>query len=273
MNNTKIDWCDMSWNPVTGCLHDCDYCYARGIAHRFGSADNGKEQNVLEQPYRDVDLNCELECEIYGSINPYPFGFSPTLHRYRLDEPARTKKPKIIFVGSMCDLFGAWVPNEWIEAVFEACAAAPQHQYLFLTKNPQRYNELLSEHLLPMVDNFWYGGTRTGRDSDREHEAAVSGHSFLSIEPMLAPVEPAALDALGFWDWVIIGAMSGRDARKNRPRREWIKEVVDCCAREGIPLFMKDSLTKIWGEPLIQQWPESMKGVWEHDKTLENRTS
>ncbi len=145
MDNTKIDWADMSWNPVTGCRHGCPYCYARQIATRYGGWTKGgkktlanffKDPPELEGPLLVVQKNGK------GSQRPYPFGFTPTFHRYRLGQPARKQQPRNIFVGSMADLFGAWVPTRWIVEVLDACLAAPQHNYLFLTKNPQRYLEL-----------------------------------------------------------------------------------------------------------------------------------
>lgn len=101
MNKTRIDWCDMTWNPITGCLNDCEYCYARRIANRFGGdftmAREGKFLTLHQKP-----------------DNPYPDKFSPTFHRYRLNEPQRKAKSQNIFVCSMADLFGEWVPDEWI---------------------------------------------------------------------------------------------------------------------------------------------------------------
>ena len=127
MNKTKIEYADYTWNPVTGCLHECEYCYARKQAKRFSSIvgiPNGK--------IHDLPINFTYKCK-------YPYGFDPTFHRYRLDEPSQVKTPSTIFVCSMADLFGEWVPDEWIQKIFEACADAPQHRYLFLTKNPKRY--------------------------------------------------------------------------------------------------------------------------------------
>ena len=89
----------------------------------------------------------------------YPFGFEPTFHKYRLDMPQKLKQSKNIFVGSMADIFGEWVPDEWIEEIFKACEKSPQHNYLFLTKNPKRYKELAEKELLPLSDNYWYGTT------------------------------------------------------------------------------------------------------------------
>ena len=131
MNKTKIDWATMSWNPVTGCRHGCPYCYARRTAHRF---DAGLEDDKAMPGGLHV-----LDSKIKAT--PYPFGFEPTLHRYRLNLPERTAEPQTVFVCSMADLFGKWVPTSWIVEVLDACQRAPQHRYLFLTKNPARYME------------------------------------------------------------------------------------------------------------------------------------
>lgn len=113
MNKTKIDWCDSTWNPVTGCLHGCEYCYARGIANRFSSHgdkwDDRKIHVLDEKVYAPEEERSE----------PYPYGFVPTLHRYRLNE-YQNRKARNIFVCSMADLFGDWVPDSWIYEVFEA---------------------------------------------------------------------------------------------------------------------------------------------------------
>lgn len=141
MNETKIDWAEMSWNPVTGCRHGCPYCYARRTAHRFDAG--------LEDKGTVGGLHV-LESKIKAT--PYPYGFEPTLHRYRLNQPERKKEGRTVFVCSMADLFGRWVPTEWIRDVLDACQRAPQHRYLFLTKNPARYLELDQVALLPHAE-------------------------------------------------------------------------------------------------------------------------
>ena len=152
MNKTRIEWCDSTWNPVTGCKHGCPYCYARRVAGRFGEAQRATgDHHILQAP---------------PVSTPYPYGFDPTFHRYRLDEPAHKTKGQTIFVCSMADLFGPWVPIRWIVEVLDACRKAPQHRYLFLTKHPKRYIELEHMALLPHEDNFWFGSTVTnGEDS------------------------------------------------------------------------------------------------------------
>ena len=136
MNKTKIDWCDMTWNPVTGCLHGCEYCYARRIAERFKCDNETFAKKHINSSTDDfICYEGEYHCA-------FPFGFKPTLYMERLDEPQHIKKPHNIFVCSMADLFGDWVSDEWIQQVFKACEVAPQHNYLFLTKNPKRYENI-----------------------------------------------------------------------------------------------------------------------------------
>ena len=116
MNKTKIEWCDSTWNPVTGCFHGCKYCYARRIAERFGMkfaphlGDPGMEGACKYDSGEGMDTMLELEkpYEEDGRVQPYPMAFMPTFHKYRLDEPARKTRPRTIFVCSMADLFGEW---------------------------------------------------------------------------------------------------------------------------------------------------------------------
>lgn len=178
---TKIDWCDSTWNPVTGCLHGCEYCYARRIADRFGGYPS--DEKLHEYDVRQIVSHRNDD----GEWNPwykcaYPFSFAPTLHRYKLNEPQHWKKPRNIFVCSMADLFGEWVPDAWIQEVLEACEAAPQHRYLFLTKNPERY----TKYGVPIdFDNIWYGTTITcNADANLFNYLPAFCHTFVSIEPL-----------------------------------------------------------------------------------------
>ena len=203
----------------------------------------------LEKPYRRYGI---------GKIEPYPMAFYPTLHRYRLNDYIG-KKGRNIFVCSMADLFGSWVPDSWIEKVFAACEKAPQHNYLFLTKNPNRYIELEKKGLLP--DKHWYGYSVT-KQSDlwKFHHAddCTVKNLFVSIEPILEPIHPGFCSHVPA-DWVIIGAETGNRKNKVTSRREWIEEIVIECEYSNIPLFMKSSLAEIWGEPLIQEFPEMLQ--------------
>ncbi len=254
MNKTKIDWCDSTWNPVTGCLHGCEYCYARGIAKRFSTEDkchsfyDGQPMgkiHVLDNPAIVIET---------GKISPYPFGFEPTLNRYRLNDYA-TKKGRNIFVCSMADLFGDWVPDSWIREVFDACWKAPQHNYLFLTKNPERY----AESGVPGDKNFWFGTSVCHKkDVEKCKYLPLGANKFISIEPILEDLEIIDSPAINYVDWFIIGAETGRRKNKVVPDRKWIEDIVNECRKNGKPVFMKSSLALIWGKPLIQEFPKQL---------------
>ena len=283
---TKIDWCDSSWNPVTGCLHECEYCYARGIANRFA-------QSVEDCISENADLFTQKWLPLYEEFifrfrhqpwkvtadgkhakSPYPCGFAPTLHEYRLDEPQRWKKPRTIFVCSMADLFGDWVPEDWIMEVFAACKKAMQHKYLFLTKNPARYLELGKRDMLPDYDNFWFGTTVEKPTQKFFYETPfftnkLRSHSygiFLSIEPIMSdfPVQrsfvrsvegDAPSDTQNAVDWFIVGAETGNRKNKTIPKREWIDHIAETGRNCGIPVFMKESLRSIMGDDFKQEFP------------------
>lgn len=276
MNNTRIDWCDSTWNPVTGCKGGCDYCYARSIANRFGGWTTGgvkTTQNFFsDPPVLDSPLLLERKS---GKVvkAPYPFAFTPTFHRYRLEEPLKNRKGQNIFVGSMADLFGRWVPTKWIVEVLDICRKAPQHNYLFLTKFPERYVELDHLALLPHEENFWYGATITNaeqmkRAADSIGQLRQEVRSFFSMEPLMEDV--ARSEALemayngAYANWIIIGAMTGPGSESQQPCREWVERIVDDVKNElspfyPIPVFMKGNLRKVWGRDLIQEFPEKLE--------------
>lgn len=274
---TKIDWCDSSWNPVTGCIHGCKYCYAERMARRFaGDVDTGAE------------IIHELDRPIYrgdGTINPYPFAFEPTFHKYRLKIPQEWEKPRNIFVCSMADLMGEWVPGAWKQDVIAACKAAPQHRYLFLTKNPYGYNIWPTEDR-PVEyefdqDNFWIGCSMTGAENLTRYHGhygrylyAMGGnmlpgnsHRFISIEPILTDVmafqgyhgsalrEEIKSRYAGYIEWVIIGAETGNRKGRKEPKREWIEKIVEACREAGKPVFMKESLRDMMGAEFVQEFP------------------
>jgi len=295
MNKTKIEWADYTWNPVTGCLHGCKYCYARKIAHRFGGYTVGGgytrhepfsgETRVLDEPLLIVRENDK----VYKA--PYPYDFLPTFHRYRLDEPQKVKTPSKIFSVSMGDLFGNWVPDEWIDEVFTACFNADWHTYYFLTKNPARYERAIARYDgeergfdIEVWDHIWFGATVTCQeDTDRLADLMKfrEGRKFASIEPLLGPMDIRRY-LQGRWspdyekrcwhliqkydgrvtdatsvilkprlDWVIIGAQTGPGAKPPKP--EWVQDIIDQCRAAGVPVFLKDNLK--WPVK-IQEWPE-----------------
>ena len=276
MKKTRIDWCDSTWNPVTGCLHGCEYCYARGIANRFAGCDKlstytpncqatWRRVNPDSKP-KDAIFEVDAQCppiniffdakkqKVIRRIAPYPWGFQPTLRRDKLSEPSNWKKPRTIFVCSMADLFGEWVPDEWIREVFEACGAAPQHRYLFLTKNPARYIRLARAGKLPGNENFWYGSTAV---HDRmEVYWADEYNTFVSIEPLLERFDCNGMsEANSFTDWIIIGAETGNRKGKVIPEKAWVDELAEYAKRSGVPVFMKESLRGLMGDDFRQEFP------------------
>ena len=275
MNKSKIEWCSYTWNPITGCYHDCEYCYAKGIAIRFGGMHvkdgdrtdsfggrnylcDCKGIHVLDERVKIKQNGRTTGRGVHLNDAPFPFGFEPTLHRYRLDAPAKVKIPQTIFVGGMADVFGDWVPDEWITEIFKACEAAPWHRYLFLTKNPKRYtqdkihnygqigtNSL--HHKYP--DNWWFGTTITNqKDLDRINHLPFYKNCYLSIEPLQEDLQlnSKALRNTKYVKWVIVGAETGNRKGKIIPKREWIENIVNACKAAEVPVFLKNNLKDIW---------------------------
>lgn len=258
MERTKIEWCDSTWNPVTGCYNDCEYCYARKIANRYKGFDGMVDNPAVKTVILTSPLHITAKT---GEVRkaPYPYGFKPTMHCYRINDPETKGFGKNIFVCSMADLFGDWIPDEWILKVFQSCLNAPNHRYLFLTKNPERYDKLKEKGLLPNDPIFWYGSTVTTQantvfDSE-EHQ------TFVSIEPLLEPLDSSYASCLvnSHVDWVIFGAETGNRKDKVVPERNWFESSVAVLRDNGVAVMMKDSLQTIWGEPLITEFPWEVK--------------
>jgi protein gp37 len=207
-----VDWAWWTWNPVTGCLHDCEYCYARDIANRF-----------------------------------YPEKFAPTFHPERLQDPHNTPVPpeaatdiraRCVFTVSMGDLFGKWVDQEVIEAVLAAVRAAPQWNFLFLTKFPQR----LAEFTWP--DNAWVGTTvdaqyrvEIAEKAFRKVEASVK---WLSCEPLR---ERLTFSSLEMFDWVVLGGQgASTQAPAFQPPWEWVAHLMRQVWEAGCLLYWKPNL-------------------------------
>ncbi len=231
-----IEWTDWTWNPVTGCLHGCDYCYARKMANRL----SGRTKN---------------------GVSVFPHGFDPHFYSERLLEVQQPKPGEKVFVVSMGDLFGDWVPSEWIARVIAATRSRPDVTWQFLTKNPRRYAEFN-----PWPANCWLGMTATDcnslrsfGDSNRGYRAMQKiegGLTFLSLEPLLGRMWQGWNYPLNrTFEWVIIGAQTGPGAVKPEP--EWITEFVSQYANK--PVFMKSNLRPHWDGELRQEWPV-MKG-------------
>jgi protein gp37 len=233
--NDSVSWANWTWNPVTGCNHGCKFCYAREIA------------------------NSDRMAAVY------PFQFAPAFHDYRLTAPANTKRKPSgdprdgrVFVCSMADLFGKWVPEEWIEKVFQACANSPEWEYLFLTKWPRRYSMLAS---LPKA---WFGASIIKQgDVDRvtNDMTAFDVHDgivrWISLEPML---EPIVFGDLSWCDLVVIGAQTSTRQPEGfvpefAPNFEWVADVVAQCREQGVPYYLKPNLATAPGMNLTQMEP------------------
>ena len=261
MNKTEIEWCDMTWNPVTGCLGPdgevCSYCYAKERVKRFQGYDS--ENGITTyNPYDGIAVLSEPLTITSKFGKPrraaFPFGFDPTLHMYRLEDPVKNRNPKTIFVCSMSDLFGDWVPDGWIEQVFEICRKAPWHRYMFLTKNPKRYVKLLTDDKLLQGDNIWYGATVTDQRNykkgmDLFSLSPFNINTFMSVEPLLGAVKFGMMP-----DLVIVGTETGKKD-VFIPEREWIHSIVNDCRAAEVPVFMKDSIAPYWDGKLITELP------------------
>jgi len=207
---SAIEWTDMTWNPVTGCTKvspGCAHCYAERMARRL---------------------------QAMGQAN-YRNGFRLTPHPEMLDRPLAIKKPQVIFVNSMSDLFHESLEESFIQAVFDVMVEAHWHTFQVLTKRARRLRELAPA--LPWPENIWIGVSV--ENSDYAHRiddlrAVPAAVRFLSLEPLLGPL--ASLDLTGI-DWVIVGGESGPRARPMRA--EWVREIRDACVAQGVPFFFK----------------------------------
>jgi protein gp37 len=221
--NEQVDWARWTWNPVTGCEHNCIYCYARDIANRF-----------------------------------YPEKFVPTFHEKRLNAPRNTKLPdaakrrpdRNVFVCSMADLFGRWVPDEWIEKVFDSCRQSPEWDYLFLTKFPNRYVNL------EFPETAWIGTSVDEQKRVANAEKAFSQFDakvkWLSVEPMR---EPIVFNDLSMFHWVVIGGQSRSSGDIERhPEWEWAFDLAVQAKRAGCKVYFKPNTFSKWEVP-IKEFP------------------
>ncbi len=266
MNKSRIEWCDHTWNPITGCLNGCEYCYARRMTLRF-NGDIRINKMAINDYTVDLPADGQDAC-LYILEEPmvnstykklvYPFGFEPTLHKYRLKNLDALKMGNNIFVGAMADVFGSWVPIEWIDMIIAVCVEKPQHNYLFLTKNPGGY----SRAGVPMLENMFYGVTVTREKELVEMITGLPqfGKTYVSIEPLLEDIHPERYkEYFKFLDWIIIGAETGRNTKKMVPQFEWIKSIVLVADLFGIPVFMKDSLIEIVSDAnMRREFPEQL---------------
>jgi len=247
----KIGWCNLTWNPVWGCNNHCEYCYARGIAKRF--AEFIAEYEIDEIYGGSIDGNSLIS--FYNEKKENIEDFIPTfLHsQFKKKFP---KKPQRIFIGSMSEIY-YWKP-EWIERVIEKIMEYPQHIFQFLTKFPNIYTKW------EFPRNCWLGVTITKRyDFDNgtydfifpnNSENNRNNIKYISFEPLLSEI--LDLEILKYIDWVIIGAETGNRKGKIIPKEEWIIEICNYCREEGIPIYLKDSIYKLYPDwPVTKEFP------------------
>jgi protein gp37 len=211
--DTGIEWTESTWNPVTGCSKissGCLNCYAERMARRLQAI----------------------------GLATYAKGFSVAIHEEALELPTRWRKPRMIFVNSMSDLFHEDVPEAFVRRIFDVMTKTPRHRYQILTKRAEQLSRLAPS--LPWQENIWMGVTvEDGRYMDRiDHLRKIrAAVKFLSLEPLLGPVANLKLDGI---DWVIVGGESGPGARPLNA--SWVVDIKEKCRKGGVPFFFKQ-----WG--------------------------
>lgn len=275
MKPSRNEIADKSWNPITGCKYNCPYCKAKKIALYFSG---DVRLNMASPQCEHTESGCTiLESKFVsssGSTLSHPFRFRPTYHRYRLSHPKETKNGYNVLVGDMGEIFGEWIPDEWIKEIMDACIEGYWNNYLFLTKNPKRYLELDGKGILPDGENFWYGVTITKPDDPIVELAGKN--VWLNFEPLRGGFG-TELELYGA-AWVVIGADELKWKGNIKPRKKWIVEIAQKATLAGIPVFMKENLRGIVGdsemrkelpEKLINKYvKENVRKMWESDCML-----
>jgi len=210
---SKIEWTEVTWNPVTGCTKisaGCQNCYAERMSKRL---------------------------QAIGMRN-YENGFEVSIHEHVLDAPRRWRKPRRVFVNSMSDLFHDDVPESFIDAIFAIMLEMPIHSFQVLTKRSKRMRDLAQN--LPLPDNVWLGVTVENAEylfRIEDLKSTPARIKFISFEPLLGPMPRLNLKGI---DWVIVGGESGPHARPIKA--EWVTDIRDQCLNEGVNFFFKQ-----WG--------------------------
>lgn len=228
--NSSIEWTESTWNPVTGCSKlsaGCANCYAARMAIRL---------QAMGQPN-------------------YARGFEVSLHEEMLDLPLKWKKPQMIFVNSMSDLFHLKVPDAFIRRVFNVMNLAHRHCFQVLTKRSDRLVRL--SPTLNWTPNIWMGVTVENQKCvirSRQLRKTSAQVKFLSIEPLLGPISDLNLSGI---DWVIVGGESGPGARPMEA--DWALDIRDQCLRAKVPFFFKQ-----WGGVHKKKAGKELEGrVWD----------
>jgi len=263
MNRTKVEWAKnpdgspgYSWNPITGCLNNCRYCYARKLANgrlknRFlantnlASDDGPDHKKHLANPFYPRFWPKRLK-ELQKSKSRTFGGGKTSVDRHR------ESKPKGIFACNMCDLFGEWIPDKWKREVFKVVKDNPQHRFYFLTKKPQNVPSFS-----PFLRRCWIGVTicdnQMATNAWKCYFDMISAKvKFISFEPLFEEI--LALDQIIIQkaDWVVIGSQT---KPYHPPKIEWVQSIIERADKAGVPVFLKDNLKPLLGDDLRQEMP------------------
>jgi len=229
MQKTKIEWTDYVWNPIKGfCPNDCWYCYAKRIYQRF------RWDPKIRYELDDLRIIHDLKGKEYSKIF--------VCSTFELFHPITNTLLFPLTEGS---------DMTYRDMIFSIIKDNPQHTFQILTKFPQNIDR-------EMPDNVWLGTTVTNQiDLSRitHIELIKAKKRFVSFEPLLGYInwEGFRLEFSSL-DWIIVGQLTGH-GKKYNPQKYWINQIKFYAGYYGIPLFMKNNLKEIWGEPLIQEFP------------------
>ena len=257
---SKIEWTERTWNPITGCLNGCEYCYARKLAKTRLKDRYLANKNIA----RSWDTGGGgLDTEITAHNDPFYPRFWPERlessgltggkkrpHSYGYLKCYKDHKPKGIFTCDMSDLFGIGIPEDWTNRVLNTIKECPDHRFYLLTKQPQNLIKWS-----PFPDNCYVGVTATGQKAlygAVKHLSQIEASvKFLSLEPHLENmfIPPWALC---FVDWLITGAQTKPTVM---PKIEHVQEIVEAADKAGIPVFLKNNLQPLLGT-LRQEMPQ-----------------
>jgi len=241
MHQTKVEFGDRVWTPVTGCIADCEYCNTRRSSKRF-AGDIRMNLSRTDKYTKDGNLFILDEQFISdeGHALSTPFGFEPTYHRYSARRLETLKTPMSVLVSTTGELFGDWIDDKYIKEVFDETAKYPEQRFLFQTRFPERYYKLANEGKLRQADNCWYGWTVVG--GSLHHPPFEAPHKYIVLEPLLGPVEPEVPEDI---EWIVIGADTGKYRGQVKPKWEWIEALVEQCYKQSIPVWMLDTIKGI----------------------------
>lgn len=256
MADTKIEYVDKTWNPVTGCTpvsDGCRNCWASRLVKRFPHL-HGERAPWGTSPHREPILFSEIR-----------------FHPSRLDMPLRWKKPRRVLVCSMGDLFHEDVKRDWIDAVWSTIAEARQHTFMILTKRPERMQSYLSKKPT-LGSHVWLGTSIENNEVAYPRMSALfqtlATNRYISVEPMLGPVDVVSAAGMAALDmdrlgedlgphWVICGCESGPGRRPCNI--EWVRSLVQQCEVAGVPAFVKQVSINGRVSRVPMEWPEDIR--------------